>query len=263
MSRLFALVSAVWLITSAGCWDFDKFDAPLGTTEGMALRLAADQRVETAGDTSFVTRWGDSSGASHDATADANSRPELIANASNGRPAVRFDGQTQWMTMPPFDVFAGDYTIVVVGHAGDLQEVFLAATFETGSDPPYDHGILVETGNALGEVRIIHRAPPAKAGGFVLTRGNAIRFDENQILVFTKGAALESFINGTSTGPSLPVEGTFTRPPAFAIGRQSTLDPYRYLHGDIAEIRIYSRALSTDERQQLEAALASRWNISL
>lgn len=81
--------------------------------------------------------------------------------------------------------------------------------------------------------------------------------------MFTKGAALESFINGTSTGPSLPVEGTFTRPPAFAIGRQSTLDPYRYLHGDIAEIRIYSRALSTDERQQLEAALASRWNISL
>jgi chitodextrinase len=83
-------------------------------TEGLRLWLKADSGVVVDG-AGGVTDWADKSGAYKNAYGpDPSGRPLLVANAINGKPALRFDGVDDFLEIPKFMANATEGELFVV-----------------------------------------------------------------------------------------------------------------------------------------------------
>lgn len=228
-------------------------DGGTAAPPGLKLWLSSDEGVtESSGE---VWLWASRTG-SNIAIGPNMGKPLLVQNVLNGKPVVRFDGKSTYLMIDGLDAFRADYSVVLVGFGAAYNQDLFAATF------PTEHGVLVET-SALGKIRFLHRSPPGTTGGSDLDQGSTVSSSTSQILVFTKSAELQSFVNGQSTGAAKAATGVFGEAAKVALGRQGYSLSGRYLKGDLAEVRVYDHALSTAERQALEQELAAKYGITL
>ncbi len=226
-------------------------------TSGLQLWLKADAGVTSSA--SAVSQWNDQSGNARNAVqATSASRPILVAGAVNGRPAVQFDGTNDFMTFTlPVNGLTG-ITIALVGactadRTGGSTNAESAALFwnETASWgtvylSPFQSNLKFrfgtgQTGNLPGYTR------PGSIGSAYSTtisvkNGATDSLYVNGVQVVNQGGKLATIAACRDTGN---------------LGRG--FNDTTYFPGLIAEVLVYTRALSASERHQVEGYLNGRY----
>lgn len=220
-------------VVSAGTVKLNNTPPPVS---GMLYWLdASDPSTLTIDANGKVSQWDDKSGnALHFAQTTANMRPTYLVAGLNGRPSLRFDGVTNQLALGSA---TAPQTVFIVNRPTQ----FTALNGIWGSSNPADKGIRMTNATAW-----------QSAG------------DAND---FTFGAGGSVFINGVQTN-GFGASGTphilsETRGAGHTTSYNNTLLGFyfsgRVFRGDIAEVLVYSTALSDADRQQVEQYLVNKW----
>jgi PKD repeat protein len=203
---------------------------------GLAMWLAADH-IENTADGESIATWTDLSGIGHDAVSiSAGDSPVFKENQLNGKPVLRFDGQGDSMRVSGF-ASTTNMTIFTVVKASSYQSLLRWQGASGGFFVYHWNNLLISSSNG-------GTAEGPEAGlrtGLAQNRwniGEAVidTADTQTASTFTNGAPVATSVwrNNPNGGPDL------------YIGRY--FQGSEFYNGDIAEIIVYSRALSTSER---------------
>jgi len=232
----------------------------LGVTTTLQLWLKADAGVTTAQD-GTVVEWKDQSGKdNHAASPDEFAAPLLAANAANALPAIRFDGQDDWLEIPDSDSLSitGNVTSFFVVKMDDFATYrSVWAKTNTNQPAPTDFYTLpgsgipqVYRGDGTGvSVAAVQGTRPLRAGSF-----DIVGFS-------TSGAALTHYLNGAANGSGASTTGTADLDRPLYIGTRD--DFVTKLQGDLAELLIYDSALSAADLTSVQLYLATRYGQTL
>lgn len=190
-----------------------------------------------------------------DATITGAKRPRWWRNALLTRPGVRFDDTDD--TMAWITLGAAPYTVFVVYALSNDDTVTFHRALSGGSTNwmmgPHPGGGSSYLFNAYTG------GTGGPTGGYV---GAGLALAAGQFaycgLVATSNALAEHFVNGTSVGTN-----TATSQPApgvLNLGKGGSTA--QSLYGTICEVLVWNRALTTGERQAVEAYLAAKYGIS-
>ena len=214
---------------------------------GLAVWLKADTGVTESG--GVVTIWEDQSGNGNDAS--NGTSPVLIASAINGMPAIEFSNGA-WLQIPENNI----------GDSGNLS-VFIAINYTSG-------GVLLNKGDAATFENTAWEMTPQNGFGFVKNDGgnyswNVVNFTPSGlslITMITTSGVTELFNNNTSEGTSsdaTPVNQVYQY---IGIGGGGTDgNTTEGLEAEIAEIIIYDSALSTQDKDGVQAYLNDKYAI--
>lgn len=199
-----------------------------------------------------ATAQGDRVGAADDASgllqhmlqATANDRPTLNLNVYNGNPTLRFNGSNHVMhTAAVVSTLTNNFTMIVVAK-------------QTGAA---NQQIALSNGSAANGLCI---APNCSANfkGFLRP---GIQWDDttvgrnntNGVYVGIRAAGVTTlYLDGAALTP------TFAGAPATPTTRTSLgMNSNLFFNGDVSEALMYDAALSTPDRQALEAYLKAKW----
>ncbi len=268
VSRQCVLLGVVLL--SAGSGAGGGAAAP-AVARGLALWLRADAGVATAPDTDRVTRWADQAATgsgigdktSQDAVAPSDdARPRLVEGALNGRPAVRFDGKGDRLGFKLPINGLGQLTIFMVAANTARQEPTWAAhhhlamgwTYTGGWGiyglSPFQDAVAARFATATPLAAAVYARPRSIGSAFSIT---ACRRNGTRQALFVNGQRVYACIVARPTILNTSAQGSigggiFGAPPAVG-----------HYQGDIAEILVYTTALSGAERQAVERTLRERW----
>ena len=192
-----------------------------------------------------VATWTDLSGNSRHATqGDTNSQPHYITNVLNGLPTVRFDADNDGLLINNLNITSGGYTVFAIfnqntGNGGGHRAIQGSRNWLIG---PYENQIRFHpddnwTSEGGG-------AQNRTVGQFYLTE--AIRFTAGQANFFVDG------VNKTTNADADQY------PDQIYIGK----GPNENFDGDMAELLIYNRELTTEERAAVGAYLAGKYNLT-
>jgi hypothetical protein len=260
-----------------------KFDAPLSGAN-LALWLTADAGVSTDPE-HRVLSWqdivSDDNRTAEDATQPkSEARPELIPDAIGGHAAVRFDGNSDFLTTTPLET-TDDQTVLLVCQFS--QGAFAKGRQWGGQIINYDGPPSREASNTfapgilqIGEPLLETDFKPTLITGQVFAGfigsavvesgrvdGREIGADHPVIIAYhydyTHGKA-QLAINGQGMG-----ESRAFAPQALAsrkiIGRHAWKE--LFFCGDVAELLIYNKALASDELKEATSFLAEKYDIAL
>lgn len=258
-------------------------DAKRLPADRLALWLAADAAVGTdrAG---RVVSWqdliyGDNQAAEDAVQADEHARPLLVDKALNGRPAIRFDGDSDWLLTTPLET-TDDQTVLIVGQfTPNVYDKRLWGGQIINYDGPPSRYLsnLLEPGVLqIGEPLLEEQFKPTLLSaqvfaGFIgratveVGRVDAepVGADAPFVLAYTYDYAnrrAELRINGKLYGSARAYapHGITSRK---IIGRHAWMQ--NFFHGDLAELLIYNQALSSDDLAATTAYLAEKYSIEL
>ncbi|MGV3773151.1 MAG: Ig-like domain-containing protein [Verrucomicrobiales bacterium] len=243
-------------------------------TEGLALWLKADTGVTLDGDQ--VLGWEDQSGNGNNAGllpenfgGTGLDMPSLVAGAVNGKPAIRFDGVDDVLSIPyspslqPMDQ---SWTVVFVGSrvgrgAGDFPQIIGARPWIAGADEGWavtlDADGLVASHFADGSAG--HDAPAVRSGTALGSGFEIWQVEEdiqNGLTTFYKRADVDK--SSATSMPTTPVDQFED----IYLGREIGGANNRRANIDLAETLIYNRVLSKQERLSLTKYLADRYGLT-
>lgn len=214
---------------------------PPDTLTGLVLWLKADAITGLA-DGAAVASWLDSSGAGNSVSQGTSAdQPTYQTSVLNGKPALHFNGTSYFLSRTTGFPINSDYTIAAVFRASSFtpNNVVLGGTtgealYLQGTAMPrlYENGTfaVAPTAMALNTFAVV-------SGIFTdATLRGAIRVNQG--------------VDGT---------GTATQHNADANIQIGAFAGANFLNGDIAEIVVYSRALSVIERANVETYLAAKY----
>jgi hypothetical protein len=238
---------------------------PIPTT-GLGVWLKADQSVNVDGSNN-VTSWQDQGINQNNAISTGNTatEPQLVSNALNGKPVVRFSGgQYLHIIDDPSLTPATGYTIISVANTNtaSAQSIVSKPYTSTSYNSPYSSyglginssGSIQSTQTTLTQVSNILSSPtPLSTGQPFLA---ATQYDGTTQQVVAQGQA------GTAAFVSGGLDYGDTSEKDVTIGAVSTTTPQNYFNGDLAEVIVYRRALSPQELQQVEQYLATKYGVS-
>jgi len=219
-------------------------DEILPVTAGLRLWLRADEAV-AGGDQEPVATWADRSGqALHVAQADPGAQPRFVERALGWNPAVRFDGNDFLIRegVAGSSLMSSDAATVFVMLRQDGDDVYNTVLgWGYGDNRLFVH-------STWADWLVFQHGPPTGVGGAGSWVQPAGWDDAIHLLEFKREAGVFScLIDGADQGD----QGTLGAPNLGAA--QSLLigsDAYRFndLTGDVFEILVYDRALSSAER---------------
>ncbi len=227
------------------------------------LWLKADAGVVTSG--VAVTSWQDQSGQGNHATqGTAGNQPTYVASGLNGEPVVRFDGgSADFMTVADdssLDNTAGltIFAVVTPSNLNGSPRAILSK--RAGNNNNHSYAQFFYTGDTLWTDIVNNN--DRFISTTVFTNGNTyvteLLYDGSQpvagdrVDVAVDGAHDK---DGAETSTSIP---DYTSP--LVLGKLDT-GYTSYLGADYAEIIIYRRALTSDERQSVGRYLAQKYGL--
>lgn len=231
--------------SSKSIWNFDPRSIP-----GCALWLDASDIGATGGGAT-VSSWKDKSGFGSNAT--ANSAVTLTQNAMGGRPALSFNANTPQWLLGSTSITSNTLTVCVVfsmqsNSGAAARTVALAATGANDYNNNSYVGILRQNGTTMG---------PYRNGGYI---GGSFSYATPVVSVsLFDGANAYLYTNGTAQS-SYASTGNFAVS-SYAIAANTNTADAHYFTGFIGEVIVYSSALTTVQRQQVEGYLAWKWGI--
>ncbi|PTY00482.1 hypothetical protein DB346_15795 [Verrucomicrobia bacterium LW23] len=218
--------------------------------DDLAVWLKADAGVaSTSGN---VTGWTDSATGLYTAVPAGAGQPTLVPNAINGKPAIQFPGDRRVEILNQPELNPTTLTVVAVGKF-DAPGVDQAPFVAKANDARNAGWAVVQTAaNSLGAWVV---GPAQKSGTYQFSRtwGTV-----SATYTTSGGQSLATFINNISTGSPVTITGTLgpvTEP--LRIGGDGT----RNLRGAIAEILVFRRALTTQERADLDSYLTEKYGL--
>lgn len=235
----------------------------LDVTNGLQLWLKADAGVTTDLN-GGVTQWEDQSGeANHAVQFDGNRTPVLVNGALNNKPVLRFDGVDDFLDVADSPSLSG---------TGDMSSFFIIkfddfATFRAvwgktagsgGNQPaptdiyalPNDGRLRVFRGNGTGIGNSsATTTQPLPANAYL-----AVGFD-------VSGSTLNHYLNNQPNGSGAATASVGDGDTPLKIGTRT--DFVTKLKGNLAELLIYSRALSAAERNDVFAYFRSKYGLNV
>lgn len=243
------------------------------SVQGLRAHLSADavapsdpQQVRASGGRNFLRAWRSRSAGNLDATQEVTGKqPLLVLDAVNGHAAVRFDGINDGLQLPRIAA-TNRFTLIAVVRPRVGHEI----------DPESAGGV----GGTTGQRWLFGAQHGGDRDG-----GAGVSIGTNGLSVYEHGSgympalAVHSGQVGTPWAvvsityedrlPSLALQGLVVRR-----GLQSTRDQvtapveigtgaYGQFNGDLAEVLIYDRALTPEERGGIETGLADTYGIPL
>ncbi len=239
-----------------------------GDISGLQLWLRSDAGLTY--DSQGVSRWADQSGNGNDAVQDdADRRPALVAHGLGNHPALRFDGDDDFLAIQNLS-----YT-----GSGQIGEITVCALVRSTSSAPQiiasfdrdeywrlalrdgaDLDVGWDTTDSAGSVHDL-RTPDSWVDGrwhLLCAWFSASAATDKRVFVDGKEAASASAHGSLSLG-----QGT-TRFGFIGVGSKAdsfdgTRAPDWHLDGDLAELLIYHHALTDEQRGQLEQYFVNRY----
>lgn len=251
-----ALTGGLALLFAAGCTDeFSAGTPDAGTPggglskDGLVYWFSADTGVtESSG---RVTRWSDRSGNRADAVQiTEEDRPKLAHLGGGNHPALEFDGEGDFLGLPPLTTSFADGV-----------SVFAVARNTAGG--PCMAMLEVSNGSEIDDVSFDWNQSALHyevTEGTVDGRSGAFAQGESRLLEAIQGPSgdVNLWMNGTANGVgSFALPEDKTRNQNF-LGRSLYVNCPTW-HGEIAELILYARALDTNERRELETYLTEKW----
>lgn len=236
----------------------------------LKLWMRADHGVET--NSGKVSAWQDVSGEGHVALqADTNRQPSLTASdtALNDMPAVSLDGTDDYLDIPDnyldrlkdnaFDFGTGDFTVFVVGKTDSHTNFprFLGKGAGGGTN-----GFALYLDNANGKMRgHLHDS----SGTATFATSPVVSDDVARLMVveWDRDGNMSGLSNGDAIGTldiSILSATDLSNAHPLRIG-SSSISGGRPLDGELAEVLIYDRVLSANERFEVEKYLAQKYDL--
>jgi hypothetical protein len=208
-----------------------------------------------------VANWPDTTGNGNNATqSTASRRPTFVTGGINGLPVVRFTGSNSTylsFARPVQD----DFTIFCVYRSsqgvGTGTQFYQGAGLVNGEMP----GVVNDFGmslNANGKLL----AGTGNPDMTIVSSSSIYTNGQPHIVTFRRTrstGALSLYVDGVSQGSATGGTPSLTSPSQLVLGAQQTL--LNYLTGDIAEVKIYSAALSDSERIAEENGLTCKYGL--
>jgi hypothetical protein len=217
------------------------------------LELWLDASQLSGSDGSYVTSWTDLANSTV-FSATSGLQPVLKTNSQNGKNVVRFDGSNDVMSAGDIEIHdnsRGLTMIAVVRASQDKRMAILSKYQTTGNNRQYAFGnrdnLLFEDGSW-----------GSYTGALMY-----MKMDEFQIVEFVwePGNPFQLYINGVLTGTGHALVNDISDLTAnLKLGGGD----YSYVGnwaGDIAELMVYSDAVSDSEREALRSNLALKWDV--
>jgi hypothetical protein len=204
--------------------------------QGLRLWLKADAGLTVGG----VAGWPDQSGRGNDATQGASGgRPIMVANVLNGRPVVRF-GSGRYLNLPNFmsGVSEADGFVVVMTDPSLPQGLWNIGSFNDRNFYPYGQSAIYD--NFGSTVRYGFALPTVGLNAYHLYNVSA---KAGSWTARQNGRTFYSHASNTVDFRSNPVLGADYPDAAYCF------------RGDIAEVMVYDRVITDDERVAVQRYL--------
>ena len=231
---------------------------------GLVLALNAGELALVQGNNTPINFWPNARGpktAAHGAAGSA--APVLIHSAADGKPAVRFDGSNDHLTLPSgFQDFTGGMSLYVVMRPTVLQAGFKVLALGNGAGS--NNIVLGRAGSDAGFQYIT--TDQNGSFGYFNTASGLTAGQNAMVSVLQNGGAAnsQSLAEVASNGAVLNAQNVFVPPVTTRslnyIGKSYW--PDGLFQGDIAEIILYSRKLSSGERTQVSGYLTQKYNLN-
>ena len=233
----------------------------------LRLWLAADAAVIQKN--GQITRWNDLSGNGLDALQECvTCCPEYLPDAVNGKPAVHFDGEDDYLSFSPLEVKGlTQMTLVLVSanwklttntqwgdEGGPHGTVNAALLFEETGEfgswgvvylNPFQTIVKTRFGTGQPDSDDFWQRPESIRGGFSITVGMK---QGDADYLFINGERVAKFVGKRTMIANTGNTGWLGR------GRVDTYGPF-----DIAEVLIYGKALADAELKQLHVYLMTKY----
>jgi hypothetical protein len=238
-------------------WDNVQASVPPAFTPAAIPNLAVwleGDSITGVGGAEAVSTWPDQSGLARHATqGTVAKRPTFAPQAINGKPALRFDGVDDWMTIP--------------GLAGTTQTQTLVMVFRpitlTGATT-----LLGVPGSAAGG-RWWYSNPTApqvqRQGFWTTTAASNPMVDTRariEAVTIATGGSVIYYADGGPAGTVSAGDAFSGTHPDSAIGTYGEVAD-RFTHGDIAAVIVYDRVLTATELRDLHSYLGTKYGIVL
>ena len=215
---------------------------------GCSLWLDASDSSSITLSSGAVSQWNDKSGnARHFSQSNSTYRPTVSSAAQNGRDVVVFDGTNDHLTASSYTV-SNTSTFFIVTKQSSLKDVVLI-----GRSDAQRQGLRENYGSAGNY--------SAYWGNDLTSSGTSSNFTVAHMVTMrvNSSSGFEWWRDSVSVGTNAtgPAESTFapTQIPAMS----GVTYPQHLLNGWVAEVIIYNSALSTADRQTVEAYLQAKW----
>ena len=233
---------------------------PAGPTLGLAAWFKAD--AGTAVEAGRVVQWQDQSGHNRHAGQPAPAaRPTLVANACNGKPALRFDGAANVMNFDCPVNGLPSMTIVLVAMSSKNQSNGHLGTYATLQWPEFGPwgGVFLSAqqiyvpwrfGTSQFNNLCNYDRPGGTPAGWTVS---TVRKDGPREDLFVQGALVGAFKD------RYPAIAHTQDVATIGAGTDSKANPLRYYPGDVAEILVFTRWLPESERDAIERYLRGKY----
>lgn len=214
-----------------------------------------------AQDNSTISAWYDVNRQStrNDASqSTSTNKPLYIENVFNGLPAIRFDGNDNFMTFDATALTGSNYSIFVIeqrrGNTSTINHFLGSSGSSTNNNLHlgYDTNTTLRFGHYSNDVDYTvptFSNPIPRMHSFIFSKTGGKSYWSNG------GTSADASSSG-QTAVLLSSSGT-------ALGRVVFGGSTYYFNGDIAEVIIFLRDLKTEERQAVETYLGKKYNIKI
>jgi hypothetical protein len=214
-------------------------------------------------DNGEIVIWYDQSGNGRHAVSITGSRPRIVSNgvleAVNGKPVIRFDGLTQFLSLPTSG--APTQNSSLIGVFQTTNSVFGAAGFINIANGTYDPEIRIGVGT--GGSTTTYRA--YWNGAYVTIDNPAVNFQNRSVFnvsfAASGGVTTNTVLVNGSVALSASRGGTWTGASEFTIGRY--IIPNAMRAGIAQELIIIQSVLSTADRQLIERNMGDYYGITV
>jgi hypothetical protein len=226
---------------------------------GLRLWLRADSLVTQTG--GAVSQWNDLSPQSNHATQGTPaSRPLFVPNALNGRPVIRFDGVNDWLDGNIGTQVGRDRSLFIVYR----RNTFLAnggifsLRSASGNDWNSTDAMALTHSSTNSQGVMLAQNPLFYSG---IDSVNTYRF----LSIIRNVDSVTMRINSITQQPTQNGPSTSLNTTGYRLGARASNGSQLSLHSniDIAEVLLYNRGLSNQERLAVEAYLAAKYGLGI
>ncbi|MCX6930106.1 MAG: Ig-like domain-containing protein [Verrucomicrobia bacterium] len=235
----------------------------LPVTNGLQLWLKADAGIST-NSSGVVTTWADQSGSGNDATAtDPTKAPTFQLNALNGKPTLRFGGDTRYLDVAnsaSISDLANDVTILTLVKYDDVTGGYRCCLGKSVGNGPAPFDWWNNAGASGGRTYFwLGNGTPSSYTSFISLVPPPVGV--YNVMGFSWGNGIvDQYLNDVSNG-----HFTYTITPADGGGPLrigSRPDLVTQLKGNLAEVLIYQPALSDADRTAVIGYLSTKYALA-
>lgn len=225
---------------------------------GLSLWLDASQ-IAGLSDGDPVTTWADASGNGYDVTQGTTAnKPVYKTGIMNGRAVVRFDGSNDFLANTADDPVGagGARTVFMVGEMVNLSGATILCFRR--STLIYNQSIVLFSGQYY-----IYTDGVNASSNATIPNPSAAVTNPFQIMLRSTGSGNKITCRINQADRTVTQSGSVSAESGaagFSVGYRADI-PGNYYNGDMAEIIVYDSALSSSDRNRVEAYLKTRYGL--